>query len=176
MPPAPAYLDGAFSPRKLGKGQVEQELGWGRCGADPGKPRTSPCARQCLPAGGDAAPGTHIPTPPGFCLRPGIPGRHRCPPVRRTAAFAPVPCWLPILNPGAEKRAPWGCSTSYVASPATRLWGFPPHPPPKSQTPNISEHQLPARKQAGLRQPLPPPPRAGKAALPDLWCSKWCLT
>lgn len=52
-----AYLDGAFSPRKPAKGQVEQALGWGRCGADAGKPGASPCARQRLPAGRDAAPG-----------------------------------------------------------------------------------------------------------------------
>lgn len=45
MAPAPlmiAYLDGAFSPRKPGKGQVEQAPGWGRCGVEPGKPRVSP--------------------------------------------------------------------------------------------------------------------------------------
>lgn len=180
MPPAPAYLDGAFSPRKLGKGQVEQEPGWGRCGADPGKPRTSPCARQCLPGGRRCYPGhphpnaTRVLPPPRHPRAASVPAGETDCCLRPGAAPAPHP------QPGGRETRPMGLQHLVRGFPSDMALGFSPHSPPKSQMPNISEHQLPARKQAGLRQPslppLPPAAHTGKAVLPDLWCSKWCLT
>lgn len=104
-PPAPwtiAYLDGAFSPRKPGKGQVEQAPGWGRCGADPGKPGASPCTRQRLPAGGDAAPGGDGHPHPG-------------------AAGALPPPWHPrvALVPAGET----GCCLRPHAGSPSSTWG-----------------------------------------------------
>ena len=140
MPPAPwmiPYLDGALSPRKPGKGQVEQALGWGRRGADWGSPgphpvlATPPRKRRCRP-------GTHTPAPRGLCLCLGIPRRHRCPPASWTAAFAPTPPQLPILNPGAEKHAPRGHSTSDAASPVAQRLGFPVLNPKHQIFPSVS--------------------------------------
>lgn len=130
MSPAPwmiAYLDGAFSPRKPAKGQVEQALGWGRCGADAGKPGASPCARQRLPAERDAAPGRDgYPHPSAAGTLP--------PPQHSQEALVPAgetDCRLhrhagsPSSIWGAEKHAPWSCSTSYATSPAARCLVFP---------------------------------------------------
>lgn len=160
------WAKGRLSKRQAGEGV-------GRTQGSPGPhPAPANACRQeeILPQAGT---GTHIPVPWGLPFRPGIPEWHRCPPARWTAAFAPALCQLPILNLGAEKRAPWGCSTSYVASPATQLLGFP--------SPNL-EHQIfqsiscTHAGRLGFDSSCPRRHAQGKVALPDFWCSKWCLT